>query len=168
MLLAIGICMVGLAPEILPGDRLSLEEAKNDASLIVAAEVKTTGYTIGLGAVAYMGDIKLEDATILKGKLEGDELDRLNLTVSGSEQSPRSGDKAIFFIEKLKGTQRFDIIKMLPLTDENLKEVKAPVKKPTASAVADPITPPIASIAASTRPFLDGARRTCGQSFQPL
>ncbi len=167
MLLAIGICLVGLGPDTLPGHRSSLEQAKNDASLIVTAEIEDVGGHSVFGLVATFQTIKLKAPTILKGKLEGGDLDRLHLMMEVmEEQEPRAGDKAIFFIKKSKSGSR--IIKMLELTDENEEATKAPAKKSTASARSDLIARSATSIAAPTQPVRYGARRTCGQSIQPL
>lgn len=126
MLFTIGLCLAVLGEDVLPGSNLSLQQAKAEARIIVVAEVVKVEGIIGLGAVSIVTGVELKPSTVLKGKVSRDELKDLHASAQGNERTPNKGEEFVFFIIEYEEKGNFHIIKVLPKTEETLKELKAP------------------------------------------
>src|SRR4051794_1046801 len=93
MLLTTVLCLGVLGQEVLPGSYLSLQQAKEDARIIVVAEVVEGRGVIISGRFRVMLAIKLKPSRVLKGKVDGKELDTLGLFASGKERLPNYGEE---------------------------------------------------------------------------
>jgi len=124
VLLTIGLCLTILGQDVLPGSNLSLRQAKDEARVIVAAEVVETGDTIGNGAYILMSGLELKPSGVYKGKVKDEELEDVYLQASGPERLPKKREEFLFFMIESKGRSR--VLKMLSKTKENLKEIQGP------------------------------------------
>lgn len=117
--------------EALPGSALSLRRAKQEARFIVVAEVGKTGDVLG----SCLTWTELKPSTVLKGKVDEEELNKLPLSiqVQGKERFPKSGEEFVFFIGDPWGIA--SITKMLPKTEEDLAAIEAAMPEPRAEAV---------------------------------
>ncbi|APW61947.1 hypothetical protein [Paludisphaera borealis] len=116
--------------DALPGSRLSIGRAKEEASFIVVAEVAETGGVVDAGkADDVSGPImmwtELKPSAVLKGKVSAEELNRrpLQICLRGKERFPKTGEEFIVFIGDASSTA--PITKILSKTKENLAAIEA-------------------------------------------
>jgi hypothetical protein len=124
MILATVLSLSILGQDVLPGSKLSLEQAQEKAQIIVVAELSKAEIILGLGAVSYMGGIELTPSTNLKGKPK--EGNKLTVAASGYEVLPEKGQEHIYFIEEYEGY--FTVVKMLSKTELNILAVRKVVE----------------------------------------
>lgn len=125
MLITLGLCLTVLGQDALPGSNLSLQQAKAEARVIVAADVVKVEDVIRIGAASLVSGVDLKPSTVLKGKVKGEMLKEVLVSAGANERYPEKGEEFIFFIaEPEKGA--LHVLKMLPKTKENLKEIQAP------------------------------------------
>jgi hypothetical protein len=104
----------------LPGSKLSLQDAQDEAGIIVVAKVAAIGDVVE-GASSVM--VELKPMVALKGSPTARELVAVSVQASGREKLPRKAETYIFFIQDDRGHTR--IIKMMPETKENLAAIRA-------------------------------------------
>ncbi len=126
MLLTIGLCLSVVGQDVLPGSNLSLGQARAQAIIIVEAKVVDPGGVVILGADPFLIGMELEPLTFHKGKASRDELKEVTGPISNSEKLPTKEKEYLFFITELEQKGNFQVIKILPKTDEVLKDLKAP------------------------------------------
>lgn len=124
MLLTLGLCLSALAQNDLPGSKLSVSQAREEARIIVVAEVTNSPDVIGSGPAMLIAGLNLKPSAVLKGEVREGDLHHLSASAASPERCPRMGDQAIFFINDFRGHPR--IIKMLRKTPENVKNSTPP------------------------------------------
>ena len=119
----LSLAVMGQGP--LPGSKLTLEQAKQEAGFIVVAEVGKTGDRLVLPEMSFLMWTELKPSAVLKGEVTGEELNRHPLAIRalGIERLPKTGDELVFFIRD--GSDDFSIAKILPKTEEALTAIKA-------------------------------------------
>ena len=123
MLPTLVLCLTLLGQNPLPGSNMSLQQAKEDATTIVAAKLVDAGAFITEGASATLVlHVELDPTAVLKGKAGKSDLKSVGASLQANEKWPPKGEEYLFFIIEYKMKGNFQIIKMLPRTKENLKE----------------------------------------------
>jgi hypothetical protein len=124
MSLATVLSLSILGQDVLPGSKLSLEQAQEKAQIIVVAELIRFDVTAFSGAVWFRGGMELTPSTNLKGKPK--EGKKLIVSASGPGVLPEKGQEHIYFIEEYEG--HFTVVKMLSRTESNIAAVRKVVE----------------------------------------
>jgi hypothetical protein len=106
---------------VLPGSKLSLEDAQRKASVIVVAEVAQGGDALG-SAGWFAAGIRLNVKSVLKGDPDLKELNDVSAQGSGEEAIPKKGDRYIYFTYDYRGHPA--IMKVASETRDNLETLK--------------------------------------------
>jgi hypothetical protein len=108
-----------------PGSKLSLEEAKAEASLIVVAKVITIGDILHSDSEKIIVWTDLELSRTLKGEVTEEDLNDFSLAIksSGTERLPKLDGEYVFFLGN--NEDRSVITKLLPKTAANLAAIEA-------------------------------------------
>jgi hypothetical protein len=118
-ILCLLVCATEPAP--LPGSELSIDQAKQRASIIVAADVVKYAYGMGSRGVMGYGNVEIAVFKVLKGEASKKEL--VSLAVNWKkdhETAPERGKDYIFFLVRMKG--KLQAIKVLRNTTENFQK----------------------------------------------
>jgi|GEM_PF-5460876 len=109
----------------LPGVYLPVQRAQEEAYHIVVAEVGKTSDRLNSSILMWT---ELKPSVVLKGKVSGEELNTHPLSVRAEpvERLPKTGEELIVFLGH--ESDGYPIIKMMPKTEANLKDVKAAIR----------------------------------------
>lgn len=129
MILTTILSLTILGQVVLPGDNLSLEQAKEKAHIIAVGKITEMGDLIGVGAISF-GSFEFEHTEVLKGKIGEKVLKRLGFSARGHEVNPTQDEEYLVFIEQFQ--DHVTVVKMLPKTNENIEATKKAIgeKKP--------------------------------------
>jgi hypothetical protein len=125
MILATLLSLAVSGQVVLPGDKLSVEEARAKARIIVVAKPVQTHIVVGAGAVMF-SSVDLKHSSILKGAVEGAVLEQASVMAAGPETLPKEGDEYVVFMNDYAG--HLNILKMLPRTEANIAAAKRKVE----------------------------------------
>jgi hypothetical protein len=125
MIFATILSLTTLGQVVLPGNNLSLEQAKEKAHIIVVGKITRMGAVAGVGAAA-LGSFDLEHSEVLKGEVRGRALRALGFIAIRFEVSPVQDEEYLVFVEQYK--DHAEVVKMLPKTKENVEAAKMVIK----------------------------------------
>jgi hypothetical protein len=125
MILAMMLSLIVPGQDDLPGSKLSLEQAKAEASFIVVAKVVTIGDTLHLDSEKIITWTDLQLSRTLKGEVIEEELNEFSLSIrsSGNERLPKLNGEYVFFLGN--NEDRDVVTKLLTKTAANLAAIEA-------------------------------------------
>ena len=109
----------------LPGSRVDLDLAQEEAQIIVVARFTHTGLLFGSGPSTW-GTVGLKPIATLKGDFRRDSLEKVGLSYSSPDSHLDRNKEYLFFIRDYEGHQQ--IHKVMPGTPEDIEAVKAEIK----------------------------------------